>query len=233
MNAQKRETDASLPCVKNSLLAGTVLLTSGTNSLQASDPLVSKFLDEVVDCLSDRMVCISCPNSIFIANLYQTAKIAGNCVRSLLLQAPKTSADQSIARYLLPRLVAFATNTEMEDPEKARSLVAHSLTSFTAALPNAQHGAGMSLIIPMLLSRASNEGSAGGVYQETSARLLELAGADQGAFRGVVAGMTDGQKTFMEEIIKSGRASGGPVKKVNNEEDAEPTIALRMNFGGS
>ena len=56
MNAQKRETEVSLPCVKNTLLASTLLLTSGTNHLSASDPLVTRFLDEVVDCLSDRMV---------------------------------------------------------------------------------------------------------------------------------------------------------------------------------
>jgi hypothetical protein len=56
LNAQKRETEAALPCVKNTLLATTVLLTSGKNYLSAADPLVNRFLDEVVDCLSDRMV---------------------------------------------------------------------------------------------------------------------------------------------------------------------------------
>jgi hypothetical protein len=57
VNAQKRETEASLPCVKNSLLASTVLLTSGENHFSTTDPLVVKFLDETLDCLSDRMVC--------------------------------------------------------------------------------------------------------------------------------------------------------------------------------
>jgi len=56
LNAQKRETEASLPCVKNTLLATTVLLTSGKNFMSASEPLVVRFLDEVIDCLSDRMV---------------------------------------------------------------------------------------------------------------------------------------------------------------------------------
>ncbi|KAM3073493.1 hypothetical protein ACMFMF_006699 [Clarireedia jacksonii] len=60
-NAQKRETEMSLPCVKNTLLASTLLLTSGTNHLSASEPLVARFLDEVVDCLSDRMVCVLFP----------------------------------------------------------------------------------------------------------------------------------------------------------------------------
>lgn len=57
-NAQKRETNASLPCVKNTLLAITVLLTSGTNRLSTDDPLLVKFLDEVLECLNDRMVCL-------------------------------------------------------------------------------------------------------------------------------------------------------------------------------
>lgn len=57
VNAQKRETEASLPCVKNSLLASTVLLTSGENHFSTTDPLLVKFLDETLDCLSDRMVC--------------------------------------------------------------------------------------------------------------------------------------------------------------------------------
>jgi HEAT repeat-containing protein 5 len=57
-NAQKRETEASLPCVKNTLLALTVVLTSGTNCLSTDDPLIIKFLDEVLDCLNDRMVCL-------------------------------------------------------------------------------------------------------------------------------------------------------------------------------
>ena len=56
LQAQKRETEMSLPSVKNTLLASTVLLTSGKNCMTASEPLVARFLDEVIDCLSDRMV---------------------------------------------------------------------------------------------------------------------------------------------------------------------------------
>ena len=66
LHAQKRESDASLPCVKNTLLASTVLLTSGQNKMSAAEPTVSRFLDEVVDCLSDRMVSIVAPKSVDI-----------------------------------------------------------------------------------------------------------------------------------------------------------------------
>jgi hypothetical protein len=56
LNAQKREAPTSLTCVKNCLLALTILFTGGKNHLPASEPLVERFLEEVLDCLTDRMV---------------------------------------------------------------------------------------------------------------------------------------------------------------------------------
>lgn len=56
VNAQKREAPNSLVCVRNCLLASTILFTGGKNYLPASDPLVQRYLDEVLDCLTDRMV---------------------------------------------------------------------------------------------------------------------------------------------------------------------------------
>jgi hypothetical protein len=56
LNAQKREAATSLACVKNCLMAITILFTGGDNQLSAGDPLVGRFLEEVVDCLGDRMV---------------------------------------------------------------------------------------------------------------------------------------------------------------------------------
>ncbi|KAI0892871.1 ARM repeat-containing protein [Annulohypoxylon nitens] len=213
LNAQKREAPTSLQCVKNCLLAITILFTGGNNRLAASDRLVVKFLDEVVDCLTDRM----------------TAKIAANCIRSLLLQSSPTHADQSMARYLLPRLISFVVDTEPEDPEGARKLVSHTLTQYVATLGSGHTQIAMSVVVPAMLSRASSEGTE--VYQETSTRLLELASADQAGFRGVVAAMSEGQRAFMEEVIRSGRQTGGPAKGSSNT--GQPTIALKMDFGSS
>ncbi|KAL2188568.1 hypothetical protein L209DRAFT_751552 [Thermothelomyces heterothallicus CBS 203.75] len=56
LHAQKREAPTSLACVKNCLLALTVLFTAGKNHLPASEPLVARFLEELLDCLTDRMV---------------------------------------------------------------------------------------------------------------------------------------------------------------------------------
>ncbi|KAH9883894.1 ARM repeat-containing protein [Xylariomycetidae sp. FL2044] len=212
LNAQKREAPTSLQCVKNCLLAITILFTGGDNRLAASEPLVTKFLDELLDCLTDRM----------------TAKIAANCVRSLLLLPSATPADQSIARYLLPRLVAFVVDSDPEDPEDARKLVAHTLTQYVSVVGGAHAQIAMSIVVPTLLSRATSEGEE--VYNETSARLLELASADQAGFRGIVANMNEGQKAFMEEVIRSGRRTGDADRDSSNA--GQPSIALKMDFGG-
>ncbi|KAK3938379.1 ARM repeat-containing protein [Diplogelasinospora grovesii] len=235
LNAQKRLDGAtSLACAKNCLMAITVLFTSGGGGgggLSANDPVVAKYLEEVVDCLTDRM----------------TAKIAAKCIRSLLLQPPNSNsttsaANQSIARYLLPRLIGFVTG-ETEDPENARSLVCHTLCQYVALLSKDHVTVAMALIVPTLLSRAAAAAAAaasegGGtrqdVYRETSARLLELAGVDQIAFRGVVGGMSEGQRAFMEEVIRSGRQAGTTVQRGGGSDvgGGQPTIALKMDFGG-
>lgn len=56
VRAQKREEATSLACVKNCLLASTILFTAGTNGLPATDGVVARYLEEVLDCLTDRMV---------------------------------------------------------------------------------------------------------------------------------------------------------------------------------
>ncbi|KAH8737675.1 armadillo-type protein [Ilyonectria robusta] len=214
LNAQKRETPQSLTCVKNCLLATTILFTGGQNHLPATEPLVARYLDELLDCLTDRM----------------TAKIAANCIRSLLLQPSATAADLSIARFLFPRLIGFVTDTNPEDPENARTLIAHGLCQYVGTVDKSRVVAAMSLVIPMLMARATAEGDE--VYRETSARLLELAAVDQAAFRAVVGGMSDGQKTFLEEVIRSGRQTTEQTDKTDSGAAGQPSIALKMDFGG-
>ncbi|KAJ9165516.1 ARM repeat-containing protein [Coniochaeta hoffmannii] len=218
LNAQKREAPTSLACVKNSLMAVTILFTGGNNRLGANDPLVARFLEEVFDCLSDRM----------------TARIAANCIRSLLLLPNPTPADSSIARFLLPKLISFVANTEPEDPERARSLVAHTLTLYVASLPRASAPIAMALVVPALLARAASEEGGeegeGEVERETSARLLELAGVDQGAFRGVVGGLGEEQRRFMEGVIRAGSKTQAGRREEGGE---RPAIALKMDFGGA
>ena len=87
----------------------------------------------------------------------------------------------------------------------------------------------MALVIPTLLIRAEREGNAGGAYQETGARLLELAAADQGVFRATVGALSGEQRRVMEEVLRAGR---GVEREVEEEgERDEPTIKLSVNFG--
>lgn len=59
LNGQKREEPTSLLNVRNCLLATTILFTGGNNHLPASEPLVVRYLDELLDCLTDRMVSLA------------------------------------------------------------------------------------------------------------------------------------------------------------------------------
>jgi hypothetical protein len=87
----------------------------------------------------------------------------------------------------------------------------------------------MALVIPTLMARATADGE---VYAETSARLLELAAVDQASFKAVVGGMSDGQKTFLEEVIRSGQQTTSRANKATSDTTGQPTIELKMNFGG-
>ncbi|KEZ42926.1 hypothetical protein SAPIO_CDS5372 [Scedosporium apiospermum] len=226
LKAQRREEQTSLTCVRNCLLASTILFTGGAqvggNCLPATDGVVARYLEELLDCLTDRM----------------TAKMAANCIRSLLLQPSPTPADHSIARYLFPRLVTFVTNTEPEDPEQARALVARTLANYVGSLrqqqnPQSQNRltAGVTLVVSTLLARASGEGE--DAYADTKATLLELAAVDQACFRAVVGGLSEAQRGFLEGVIRGAqRVEGGERGGVGGGgRGGQPSIALKMDFG--
>ena len=215
-HAQRRESETSLPCAKNTLLACTILLTNASRSLAPNDPLITRVLDEMLGCLQD----------------IGLAKVVASCLRSLVMVSPKSETDESVARYLFPYLLRFTVDTKLPDPENARALTAHALTSFVTTTSDDASSAAMCIIIPMLLTRASAEGKA--VYLETSKRLLELAGGNlTPMFRAVVAKMSASQRTFMETVIRegggAGRSSGGNSESAG---ETEPSIALKLDFGG-
>jgi hypothetical protein len=58
---------------------------------------------------------------------------------------------------------------------------------------------------------------------------LELAGNDQAAFRTVVAGLSPDQRAFIESVLKSGQ--GPQRREVVRDDDGQPKIALKMDFG--
>ena len=216
-HAQRRETETSLSCAKNTLLACTILLTTASGQFTPDDTLIADALESILECLQDLGL----------------AKIAANCLRSLLLVNPKNTSDDSVAKYLVPRLIRFSVDTDVQDPEKARLITTQALTSFASTTSGDAISIAFCVVIPMLLTRASAEG--GEAYGETAKRLLELASGKQlPVFRGVVNKMSMEQREFMEKIIREGGGAGkdgASGKRSSQMEKEEPSIALKINFG--
>lgn len=221
--AQRRESETSMPCAKNTLLAITFLLTAGGHVLPPQDPVINRVLNELLDCLQD----------------VGLATVAASCLRSIILKPnPRYTTDDVISRYLFPRLIAFLVgcpdNGDIpSDPENSRTVVARTLVSCVAnttfsptELPSA-----ISLIMSALLARAKREGQA--VHKESAVHLLELAKADQLTFKVLVANMNPEQKALLEEVLRSAGIGAGTVKSdesTENTQQVQPSIALRMDF---
>ncbi|KAJ5712698.1 hypothetical protein N7493_009166 [Penicillium malachiteum] len=222
--AQRRESETSMPCAKNTLLAITFLLTAGGHVLPPQDPLISRVLNELLDCLQD----------------VGLATVAASCLRSIVLKPnPRYTTDDVISRYLIPRLIAFLVGCPLDngevpnDPENSRTVIARTLVSCVTSstftpdeVPTA-----VSLVMSALLARASREGQP--VYQESAGHLLELAKADQLSFRTLVTTMKPEQKSLLEEVLRSAGIGAGASKsgeQHDNTQQAAPTIALRMDF---
>ena len=211
-HAQNREFEAAVQCEKNTLLACTVLLSTAGLAFAPTDPVVQRFVVELADCLESRF----------------PSKTAASCARSLILATKRCPTDEAISATLLPCLLSFLVNpSDIEGLDESRTLVSHALTSFALSFVAAPEKSvvALALVMPALLSRASTEGKE--VYKETAARFLEMAAGVQMAFKGVVAGLSQEQKAFLEEVLKEG---GIGKKEARRMEDAEPTIALKMDF---
>lgn len=213
-NAQKRESEASLPCEKNTLLATTILLTTASSSMDAGDPLIARFTTELSECLDSRM----------------TSRVAAGCARSMLLAGTKTDAILAIHTQLLRCAVPFVSEpSDVEGLAGSRTLLAQTLVMFASRLPTEQTPSAVALLVSTLLSRAAKEGN--NTHQESAARLLELAGIDNTAFRAAVGSMDAEQRAFTEKILKEGRTNSRDLRS-GFDEEKEPTIALKMDFGG-
>ncbi|KAJ5107752.1 hypothetical protein N7456_004427 [Penicillium angulare] len=222
--AQRRESETSIPCAKNTLLAITFLLTAGGHVLPPQDPLINRVLDELLDCLQD----------------VGLATVAASCLRSIVLKpSPRYMTDDVISRYLIPRLVAFLVGCPTDsgeipnDPENSRTVVARTLVSCvtSSTFTPSEIPAAVSLVMSALLARAKREVPI--VHQESAGHLLELAKADQVSFRTLVASMNPDQKSLLEEVLRSIGVGNGAAKageSNDNAPQAAPSIALRMDF---
>lgn len=224
-HAQKRESEASLPCEKNTLLASTILLTSSAKILLPSDPLIARFVDELAECLTNR----------------STTKVSAGLSRSLLLLPINASGNESgatveseIAAHLFPKLIDFVANpSDIEGTEETRSMVAQTLVAFAVALPLEKRALALRVVVPSLLKRAATEGKS--TWGDTSVCLMELAGKAQEGFKTSLSQMSAEQKAFVEDVIRQGgvaaRVAGDRTNGKGAEgQDRQPTIALKMNF---
>ncbi|KAJ9642042.1 hypothetical protein H2199_005257 [Coniosporium tulheliwenetii] len=194
--AQRREIEAAVACEKNTILAATILISSAATVFDPSDPLLRRAVAELADCLENGL----------------TSKVAAGCCRSLLLLPPgRGAAESAIAALLLPRVIGFLMQQppegEGEGLAESRTILSTALVSFVASLETKKISTAMALVLPTLLARAAKEGEE--VYAETAARLLQLAGVEQAAFREVVGRLEAAQRGFMEEVLKSGAKAGG------------------------
>ncbi|KAL3495572.1 armadillo-type protein [Aspergillus germanicus] len=227
MIAQRRESESSLPCAKNTLLAITILLTTGGHLIPPHDYILPRILNEFLDCLQD----------------VGLAGVAAGCIRSILLSpTSKSPTDEVIARYLTPRLITFLVGIPSEsgdipnDPENSRTVIARTLVScITTANTFAAEEAptAMSLVMSCLLARAKREGES--VHKETAVYLLELAKSNQQIFRALVASMNAEQKGLLEGILRTvnvGAGSGADREESTQAagQQSMPSIALRFDL---
>ena len=213
-NAQRRESDASLQCARNTLLAIVIILTTGGIGISVHDPLIVDILSDILDCLSD----------------VGLGKVAANCSRGLLLSDQKLPVSQVIASHLLPRLLHFVVDSTQQDPDSAKPMVLNALLSFLATLPpdSKQRTALACILLPVLLARAGDYGK--DIYPDIATKLLVVAAGNQTTFRSIAGSLTPEQRTIMEEVLRAAglgqnENTGGSIGK------EEPTIALKMNFG--
>lgn len=184
------------------------MVTSGVNILPPNEEHLPKLCDYILSFLSDSA----------------TSTIATQCVRSLIMSSPKTASDQEVIRYFLPKLIVFVSTPSDDENAATKGAVCAILIGFVRVLFGEQIQVAMLLFVPMLLERARVVKSVG---RETAARLLELAQADQSAFKNIVANLKPAQRSFMEEVLRSN--VGGQEK--TRTESSQPSIALKMNFG--
>ncbi|EEA26898.1 hypothetical protein TMatcc_004818 [Talaromyces marneffei ATCC 18224] len=222
--AQRRESETSLPCAKNTLLAMTIVLSTSSHVIPPQDPLIARVLDEYLDCLQD----------------VGLASVAAGCIRSVLLRSgPLSTTDSAIGRYLFPRLIAFVAGIPNDlgeppiDPENSRAAISQTLVLYISnptAFPPAKLSTAIPLVVSTLLARAKNEGTA--IYQEMAARLLEIGKLDPVVFRTLVASMDPERRALVEDILLStGAGSAGQARDAGaQEQKAAPSIELRMDF---
>ncbi|KAL2432530.1 HEAT repeat-containing protein 5B [Exophiala dermatitidis] len=212
--AQRRENDFAITCAKNTLLSMTILLTTASSVIPATDDLVTKAVAELLDCLQD----------------VGLAKIAAGCIRSLLMTHPKTACEEVIGRTLWSRLIPFVSDPDVEDPESVKTPLVQALVASVVTLQGSGRFAAMSILIPLLLLR-TKQGNSESARKESAARLLELVAADQVAFKVTVGMLHEDQRSELESLLRATAVGRKQETPSSDSVDSKPAIELRMDFG--
>ncbi|KAI9677672.1 MAG: hypothetical protein M1817_006627 [Caeruleum heppii] len=214
--SKSSEEDAGVAARKNVLLASSILCTSGAQMVRTDDVLAERLLQEMVNCLSSP----------------QTAKVASNCIRSVLQNQSLSSTNPAIISTIIGQLVAGVAGASNSDLERDGAVVTRLLTSFAIGCPAERAPPVYSLVVSAILYRVSSLDRTEDA--ESAAMLVELASAHPAAFRGLVQGMSGEQKALLQTITAArGRVSGGAATMDEDEEVKEATsIQLKMDFMG-
>ena len=213
-NAQRRETDASLQCARNTIMASAILLSNGTGAIAPDEPLMAKMLEDLCESLPDLGL----------------GKVAAGCLRSLLFLDGQRATAQQIVRFLLPRLLHFIIDGAQADLDNARPVVIQAIVAYLAALQqdNEAFAATLCLALPALLHRAEALGR--NTFADMATRLLAIAGMNQAAFKGVAATLSVEQRGLLQEVLREGEISPKQADGIGSKKE-EPSIALKLNFG--
>ncbi|KAF3935548.1 hypothetical protein ABW19_dt0202399 [Dactylella cylindrospora] len=216
-NASRRDTEASMICVRNCLLAFVILINSGVNMIPANDELLSRVCDAFIDGLRDTI----------------TVKTAISCCRSILMFHPKNDSDMELVKILLPKLLVYISG-EAKEVEGSKGAIAQIIIGFVSGLDNLRRQILLPLLIQTLLRRLalgarSNPENIGNLQRETAARLMELISINQVLFKEVLMGLGQEQKQLLEDTLRAG-ASANASNRDSGSMNAAPTIALKMNF---
>ncbi|KAJ6264712.1 hypothetical protein Dda_0862 [Drechslerella dactyloides] len=217
--ASRRDTEASMICVRNCLLAFVIMIHSGVNMIPPNDELLSRVCDSLIDGLRDTI----------------TAKTAISCCRSILMFQPKNNSDMELVKILLPKLLVYLASADVKEVEGSKGAIVQVVIGFTKGLDNTQKQILLPLLIQTLLRRLAlginkgNQETAAALQHETAASLMGLILMDQPLFKDVLQRLNQDQKQLLEETLRAG-ATAQNSGRGNSEANAAPTIALKMNF---
>ncbi|QIX01385.1 hypothetical protein AMS68_006902 [Peltaster fructicola] len=200
-NAQRGDNEASLACEKNTLLAGALLVSAAPEIL--SEESVQQYVKRLADCLNSRM----------------TTRVAVGCIRTLLMTGVASKTLLSLALDFL------VEPSEFEGVAESKSLMAQTLVVYVSRASSSQKPAVLNFSLLAFLKRADSEGSSS--YAETAARIIDLSNIDNTMFRSIVSTLESGMKTLLGEIL---RVNAQGQTQAKDDEDREPTIALKLNF---